>query len=51
MTKHEQRKFILVRARGSVRKVFVDDLKAIIVRKKFISRPRVPTFDACPKMV
>ena len=51
MTKQEPRKFIFAKVRGSVRKVFVDDLKSIIMRKKPTNRPKVPAFDAMPKVI
>lgn len=49
MSKQDSRRVILVKVKGGVRRVFVDDLKAIIMRKKPTNRPRVPPFDASPK--
>lgn len=44
MTKQEAKRFILVVVRSRSHKVFVSDLKAIIMRKKETNRPKVPDF-------
>lgn len=48
MTKQEVKKFVLVNVRSIIRKVYVSDLKAIIMRKKQSDRPRVPAFNQKP---
>jgi hypothetical protein len=47
MKKGEERRCIFVKVRGETRRVYVSDLKAIIMRKKPSRRPPVPSFD-CP---
>lgn len=44
MTKQEVKKYLLVRVKSKLHKVYVNDLKAIIMRKKPLNRPRVPPF-------
>lgn len=44
MKKCEDRRCIFVKVRGETRRVFVSDLKAIIMRKKPTGRPPVPSF-------
>lgn len=42
---------MLVTVRSKLRKVYVSDLKAIIMRKKQDNRPKVPDFDEKPRTV
>jgi hypothetical protein len=39
------KRFVLVKVRSKLRKVYVADLKAIIMRKKPNQRPNVPAFN------
>ena len=48
MTKQEMKKFVLVKVRSKMHKVYVSDLKAIIMRRRASNRPRVPAFDEKP---
>ena len=48
MTKHETKKFVLVKVRSKLHKVYISDLKAIIMRRKPTNRPRVPAFHDKP---
>lgn len=48
MTKQEAKKYLLVKVKSKVHKVYVEDLKAIFMRKKLIAKPRVPAFDEKP---
>jgi hypothetical protein len=48
MAKQEMKRFVLVNVKSKIRKVFVTDLKAIIMRRKPANRPKVPAFDDKP---
>lgn len=43
MVKQEQRRFMLVKVRSKIHKVYVSDLKAVFMRKR-AKTPPVPTF-------
>ena len=48
MAKQETKKFVLVKVRSKLHKVYISDLRAIIMRKKPTNRPRVPAFHDKP---
>ena len=46
MGKAGSKKYLIVKARSRIRKVYVSDLKAVIMRPRPIHRPPVPPFYA-----